>query len=337
MSCKEKTAKAHQTAHQKGGSHVDSTQNLSGRSLIVKIITDQVVKAMEQGIIPWQKPWVGGGLPKSLATGKPYRGLNALLLNLSAVMNGYTSGYWATWDKIRQMGGRVKEGQEKKYTIISYYQSVSVPGEDEDGNPIEVSYPLLRYYRVYNLDQTEGIPRPSDELPPGVVGQEDALEAVENAISLMPNPPQIFEDSNKAYYDPQDDSIHLPSRTRFVSLEEYYATKLHEIGHSTGAAHRLNRPEIAERQALTDEYHYGVEELTAELFSAYACGYFGINNEKIIQNQAAYLNGWINAIQENREILIKAGQRASKALDYFLSAQLGEINEENTEILSIAA
>ena len=43
-------------------------------------ITNRILSQMEQGIIPWQKPWVAAGKAVSYATGKPYSLLNQMLL-----------------------------------------------------------------------------------------------------------------------------------------------------------------------------------------------------------------------------------------------------------------
>lgn len=44
-------------------------------------VTDRIISEMEQGIIPWEKPWTGvadGAISHS--TGKPYSLLNQMLL-----------------------------------------------------------------------------------------------------------------------------------------------------------------------------------------------------------------------------------------------------------------
>ena len=47
---------------------------------IYKEVTDRIIAQMEQGIIPWEKPWIARGQAVSRATGKPYSLLNQMLL-----------------------------------------------------------------------------------------------------------------------------------------------------------------------------------------------------------------------------------------------------------------
>ena len=44
-------------------------------------ITERIVTLLEQGTVPWHKPWkVKTGLPRNLVSKKPYRGINVFLL-----------------------------------------------------------------------------------------------------------------------------------------------------------------------------------------------------------------------------------------------------------------
>ncbi len=68
---------------------------------VYEVITGRILVALEQGTIPWRKPWKCGGAPRNLVTGKPYRGLNILL----TAMQGFASPYWITFRQAAERGG----------------------------------------------------------------------------------------------------------------------------------------------------------------------------------------------------------------------------------------
>jgi antirestriction protein ArdC len=46
-------------------------------------VTNEIIRLLEQGVVPWQKPWASGvslGMPMNPITGKSYRGGNAIHL-----------------------------------------------------------------------------------------------------------------------------------------------------------------------------------------------------------------------------------------------------------------
>ena len=43
---------------------------------IYREVTDRIIAQMEEGVIPWSKPWVACGKAISRSTGKPYSLLN---------------------------------------------------------------------------------------------------------------------------------------------------------------------------------------------------------------------------------------------------------------------
>jgi antirestriction protein ArdC len=84
---------------------------------VYQIITDQIISKLEEGVIPWHKPWTGGpeGRPKNLTTGKAYRGFNSFWLGLL----GGGSPYWLTIKQANALGGKVKKGSQT--TIVIYW------------------------------------------------------------------------------------------------------------------------------------------------------------------------------------------------------------------------
>jgi antirestriction protein ArdC len=67
-------------------------------------VTDQIIRALEQGTAPWQKPWQAGALelPFNPVSGKPYRGGNAVQLMVVASSKGYDDPRWLTYRQAQE-------------------------------------------------------------------------------------------------------------------------------------------------------------------------------------------------------------------------------------------
>ena len=98
---------------------------------IYKEITDRIIAEMEQGIIPWEKPWVNAGRCVSHTTGKSYSLLNQMLLG--------RSGEYVTFKQCQQEGGRVRKG-EKAHMVVFWKW---VEQEDEETGEI-LSYEEMK-------------------------------------------------------------------------------------------------------------------------------------------------------------------------------------------------
>jgi antirestriction protein ArdC len=94
---------------------------------------------------------------------------------------------------------------------------------------------MLRYYRVFNVEQCELPQAVLDKLPKIETHQHDPIEAAERIIAEMPNLPEIQYGGSQAFYNPITDRITLPPRELFTSTEEIYACLFHELGHSSGS------------------------------------------------------------------------------------------------------
>ena len=122
--------------------------------------------------------------------------------------------------------------------------------------------PIRKYYTVFNGDVIDGIP----ERERRSVNPNDKVDRVENLLDYWSNnEAKIVYGGQDAYYRISADEIHLPEREKFFSMQEFYSTALHELGHSTGHATRLNR-DIQNTFGTTD---YAIEELRAEIASMF--------------------------------------------------------------------
>jgi antirestriction protein ArdC len=274
------------------------------RCSVYEIITGQILAELEKGQVPWRKPWRTLP-PANLVSKKPYRGINVFLLGFA----GYGSQYWLTFNQAKQLGGNVRRGEHG--TKIVFWKFDTRESETADGQLEERKFAFLRYFTVFNLEQTEGL-KALLELPPAF-----PIESAESIVRGMPNPP-AFEQDFRAAYIPSLDVVTMPSRTAFASQEEYYSTLFHELTHATGHAKRLEREGFDVPQQFGSE-SYSKEELIAEMGSAMLCGVAGIE-QSTLANSAAYLKAWIERLRADSKLVISAASAAQKAADYIRGA-----------------
>lgn len=225
---------------------------------IYEMVTNSIIAKLEQGVIPWRKTWQAGQAPKSLASKKPYRGINNFLLG----MQGFQSPFWATFNQIKKQGGIVKKGE--KGTVIVFWKWLKEK-DKVTGKETGKNIPLLRYFRVWNTDQTEGLKVPEFEtIKPA---DFNPIAECENIVNGMPNPPTIEHNGTAAVYFSDRDMVRMPAPSTFETPEAYYGTLFHELAHSTGHESRLNRKELSEGSRFGSKA-YSLEELVAEMASA---------------------------------------------------------------------
>nr|WP_242289818.1 zincin-like metallopeptidase domain-containing protein [Bacillus thuringiensis] len=274
-------------------------------STVYEIVTESIIKKLEEGTIPWRKPWVGESVALRWKKQEPYRGINQFLL---------PSGEYATYKQIKEAGGRIKKGEGKNYSIAVFWKWNKKKGKkdeenEEDTNPS--SRPLLRYYRVYEINtQCEGL-----ESKRGDVSFEHApVEEAEKLIKDFMNKPGMTYNPGSAFYLPSMDVVNVPPMKHFPNIDEFYATCFHELVHSTGHKSRLNRPGIVKQANFGDEV-YSKEELVAELGASMLSAIAGIDNSTF-ENSASYLKGWLGALKGDSRLIVQASAQAQKAVDY---------------------
>jgi antirestriction protein ArdC len=268
---------------------------------VYEIVTEQIIRQLESGVAPWRKPW-RTEMPCNLVSGKAYRGMNVFLLG----SQGYASRYWLTFNQANKLGGHVKRGEQSSIVTFWHIGEEKIKSDGSKTRPF-----LLRYYRVFNLTQTEGI---AEKLGLGNASPRvPSIQGCETIVAGMPNAPKM-EQSNAAWYRPSTDSVGMPARGLFTSAEEYYSTLFHELTHSTGHASRIGREGIETLNAFGSE-SYSKEELVAEMGAAMLCGVTGIA-PATLQNSAAYLETWIERLKSDSRLLVSAASAAQKAADY---------------------
>lgn len=274
-------------------------------------ITKQVMDMLEKGVVPWRSSILGAasaGHPKNLTSGKPYRGINVFLLAFTAYARGYESSYWLTFKQARERGGSVKRGE--KSSMVVFWKQLEI--EDKDTHqPAKV--PVLRYYNVFNAaGQCEGIEVP--DAPKFEPIDFKPIEAADAIAKGYTGAPALEHGGSQAYYRANEDKVRMPEPTRFRSSEEYYSTLFHEYAHSTGHSKRLDRQLDTDPQPFGSA-DYGKEELVAEMAAAFLCAHAGIT-QILIENQAAYVQGWLKSIKADKKLVITAAGQAQRAADW---------------------
>ncbi len=266
-------------------------------------VTERIIAQLEKGTIPWRCPWVTGGAPMNFISKKPYRGFNVFML---ACM-GYASPYWMSRKQILAKKGRIRKGE--KSSMVTFWKVFDGDKIGSNGKP-EKRF-VLRYYNVWNVEQTDGIDYPKPEET-----QHDPIESCEAIITEYETCPPITYEGGRAFYRHSDDSITMPPMKYFAKTPEYYCALFHEVAHSTGHISRLGRNLSGGRGSES----YSFEELVAEMTAAMLCGKAGIEMATL-DNSAAYIASWLKRFKSDTTMAVKAASKAQKAADYITGYQ----------------
>ena len=268
-------------------------------------VTYRIIKDLEAGVAPWVKPWRNGRttgiMPHNGATHRPYNGINVMILWAEREQHGYDTSNWMTYRQALALGGQVRKGE--KATTVVFTKKLTVKDRETEE---EKKVGMLRTYAVFNEDQIDGLPIESVAIIP----PEKRDERIEGFIAATEASIRIG--GNKACYIPSLDFIALPEKRQFKSLEHFYATSLHELGHWTGAKPRLDR-DLSKRFGTKS---YAAEELIAELTAAFLCAHLNIQGEL---KHAEYIATWITLLKEDDRAIFTAASKASQAAEYLRS------------------
>lgn len=300
---------------------MDSQNTTSTKLDVYEMVTNRIIELLESGTVPWQKPWTDSGVPMNLISKRAYRGINLwLLLSLN-----YERNLFLTWDQLKKIGGSVNKDQHGH--IVVFWKNVKKQPEELDGKGNPKTVPMLRYYKVFNIEQCRDI---SKDLIPELLKEDvDAILECEAIIHTMPDCPVIRHKEQKAFYHIVEDYINMPKKKSFKRIEAYYSTLFHELVHSTGAEKRLGRKSITEMNEFGSE-PYSIEELIAELGAAYLSSFTGIL-DKGIENSVAYIQGWLAKLKGDKRFIVQASGQAQKAVDCILNLSVSK--EEQLEVV----
>lgn len=284
-----------------------------------QLITNKLIQLLERGVKPWARPWCA--TPFGNLVGKnEYRGCNPLLAQMDLMLYNYSSPYFISYNQAREKGWQVRKGS--KATTLTYAGSFEI--ENPEGKK-ETKF-HTRFYKVFNLDCVDDS---NSELkiadlveaqaPP--TNPDNRIEKLEEFCQSHNVP--ISHGGDRACYSPAMDRIMLPEFSAFSSAENYYATLLHELAHSSGHKDRLNRD-------LTGSFgstKYAREELVAEITAALVANNLKIQSELTLENHASYLKSWCQVLKDDDRAFFNALSQARAASDYLLEKQAGKTLE----------
>jgi len=274
---------------------------------IYQHVTDQMIEHLESGKdVPWKKGWAAA--PTNYTTKKPYSGINVLQCWLSGEKHEFGSNYWLTFNQARKLKATVKKGS-KSTMILFWKQSTKSEAwkEKERKNGVENSddtYLVLRYYRVFNIEQTDIDIQNGVQEPPQLASIVDTLRS-RHDLTLTLNP-------GRACYRPDTDVVSLPSTTSFDSDLEYAGTLCHELIHWTA-------PRLGRTITTKDTAKYAFEELVAEIGAAMMLARLGIVGDAMDENHGAYVKGWLGALKNDKKYIFKAASQARAAVDFLMT------------------
>ena len=292
----------------------------SDRTGLYDEITGKIISELEAGRIPWVQPWGTAAakaplaMPKNAATRRGYSGINVLILWGSVIEHGYSGQSWLTFRQALGLRGNVRKGERgttvvyaDRFTPEDARLRATATGEEAH------AIPFLKRFTVFNTDQCDGLPEEVTVIapppPPSLI--EPQVEALIRATGI-----DFRIGGNRAFYSPTDDFIQVPPPQAYFEPINWHRTALHELGHASGASHRLNRD-------LTGAFgskKYSFEEIIAEISAAYCCASLGIAPTV---RHADYIGSWLEVLREDNRAIVRAASQASKAADFILCFQPG--------------
>ncbi len=270
-------------------------------------IANEIITHIEAGTAPWQKPWQEGHSRVAAfnpTSEKNYKGINSIIL----AMKGYDDPRWLTYKQAKKMDAQVKAGQ--KSTQVEYWlwsKKVEIKDNkgksilDDKGNKtfknVKLQRPQVLYANVFNAEQIDGMKK---YVEPEL--KFDPIEAAEKILKTS-QAPINYDQGDSAFYAVAKDSIHLPPAAAFDSAYEFYATALHEMGHSTGHGSRLDR-----KFAPFGTVDYAKEELRAEISSFMLSTELGLGHYP--ERHASYVENWLQVLREDKNEIFRAARDA---------------------------
>jgi antirestriction protein ArdC len=306
------------------GLYPPTLENIMNKNSPYKIVTDQIIEALEHADAGGQLPWIADGLgsmarPRNYATKNNYRGVNVLMLWVSAHRNSYPHQEWASFKQWQAKGAKVRKGE--KGTPIVFWKELLVKeprnGQvilDKEGNAVPQKIPMAKISYVFNVDQVDGV----EMVPVEPIVETPLFDPIVAADNLVRKTgAKISFGGPQAYYTPSTDKIVMPERGQFVATdhstaaEGFYSVLFHELTHWTGHQSRLDR--LKTTRFGTKEY--ALEELVAELGAAFLCADTGVSAQPR-QDHACYIKSWLKALRNDERAIFKAAKMASVAAEF---------------------
>ena len=267
-------------------------------------VTSRIIAQLDQGIIPWHKPWIRNSNAISHVSGKPYSLLNQMILG--------KPGEYITFKQCTAEGGKVRKGEKSSMVVFWKF----IEQEDEETHE-KKQVPFLRYYNVFHIDQCEGIKAKHTKALQHTAKPDDSADQIISEYIQRSGVTLRHQEGDRAFYQPSTDSVTLLLLSQFESTAEYYSTAFHELTHSTGHSSRLDR---LSKTAFFGSEAYSKEELIAEIGAAALVGHCGIETPSSFRNSTAYIQNWLKVLQNDKRFIVSASGKAEKAVSLILNS-----------------
>ncbi|MBF5094237.1 DUF1738 domain-containing protein [Azospirillum sp. INR13] len=306
-----------------------TTRSGADRTSLYAEITAQIIAELEAGRLPWVQPWgtpntaAPLGLPRNATSGRTYAGVNILILWDAVVTRGFSAQSWLTYRQALALGGNVRKG-ERGTTIV--YADRFIPDRErqrarEDGDEAQAIH-FLKRFTVFNCNQCDGLPDGIAVAPPPIP-EGLILPRAETLIRASGIDFRIG--GARAFYSPQHDYVQVPPPQAFFEPVNWHRTALHEGAHATGHPSRLNR----DLSGSFGSRKYALEELVAEIASAYLCAALGIVPTV---RHADYIGSWLDVLRADDHAILRAASAASKAADYLLGLMPADVEGDGQAV-----
>ena len=303
-------------------------------------VADSLIRQIERGTAPWTQAWQPGEktMPCNVKTGKAYRGGNSVWLMSVAERRGYADERWGTFKQVQELKGQVRRGEKGTRILYWHFEErrlakdrSGLPVLDSKGNPVfqtrALPAPRAYTYTVFNAEQCQGLPqRPTKREWDGHEGADQLIQRTGARIE--------HSGEDRAFYDIRGDRVVLPYKERFESAPGYYQAALHELGHWTGHASRLNRATLQEGIAEGPySKQYAREELRAEISSMMTGDRLNLGHDP--SRNASYVNHWIKALRDDSREIYRASRDAQDISDYLIEPERDRVAEREARMAAI--
>jgi antirestriction protein ArdC len=289
------------------------------RADIYSLITDRIVDDLARGVKPWMKPRHDRNMKERITrplrhNGKPYSGMNVLLLWSEGIARGFSSPMWMTFKQSLELGAAVRKGETGSTVVFA--SRFTKTEADANGGETDREIPFLKAYTVFNVEQIDGLP---DHYHHGPAPVADPVQRIETADRFFRNTGAVIRHGGtQAYYSPVTDNVQMPEFACFRDAVAYYAVLLHECGHASGARHRLDR----DLSGRFGSAAYAMEECTVELLSAMICADLNLSVEPR-PDHARYIASWLEVLRSDKRAIFTAASRAQEIADWMHAQQAG--------------
>jgi antirestriction protein ArdC len=265
---------------------------------------------IEENRAPWQRPvapgTVEGGMPYNATSGKGYTGSNVLYLSMAQAINGYADDRWLTFKQAQDLGANVRKGEKGTQLVKWIEVGNKRKREGEGGDAADDKKRLAPVlFTVFNAEQCDGLAPATQRAQ---IPEHERHAQCEKL--LKDSGAEIVQGGVKAFYVPAFDRIHVPKPETCRSMDAFYATNLHELGHWSGHKSRLDR----DLSGQFGSESYAREELNAEIFSFMVGQRLQIGHDP--SQHAAYLQSWIKIVRDDPKAILVACRQAEKMCDF---------------------